>query len=218
MKDSEIKSTIDRYSKRLKEHGATEKALGWGDKGRSKLRFEMLVSQWNFDNASVLDFGCGFGDLCAYMKERGFKNFRFTGIDINPELIAIAKERYPEADFQCLNLLTEPDIAEVDYILASGTFNFKIADCFAFVKDAFTRFDKIAKKGFAANFLSNKVDYELGDVYHADPAQILDLAYLFSKNVVLRNDYMPFEFSVFVNKSAKIDPKLTVYEDYVKFV
>lgn len=218
MDETEIKSTIARYKQRLQEYGATEKALGWGDKGRSKLRFEILLSQWNFNHSSLVDFGCGFGDLCGYMRERGIRDFNYTGIDINPELLEIARKRYADAEFRCLNLLAEPDFPDVDYVLASGTFNFKIADCFAFVKDAFTCFDKIAKKGFAANFLSNKVDYELSDVYHADPAQILNLAYSFSKNVVLRNDYMPFEFTVFVNKSSRIDEKLTVYEDFVAFV
>jgi hypothetical protein len=68
------------------------------------------------------------------------------------------------------------------------------------------------------NFLSNKVDYTSDGMYYSDPTWIMDLAYRYSNNIVLRNDYMPFEFTVFVNKFSTIDEKYTIYQEYRNYL
>ena len=42
---------------------------------------------------SILDFGCGTGYLYKYLQKSGFK-VRYTGIDISPEAIKVAKKLY----------------------------------------------------------------------------------------------------------------------------
>lgn len=217
MTPQEIEATIQRYSKRLAEFGKSPKALGWF-KNRSDLRFEILQSRWNLDHASVLDFGCGFGDLYRYLSvNKGF-SVQYKGIDINPELIKEARKEWPGIDFQCTNLLTEPLPETVEYVLASGVFNFQLEDNYDFINRCFECFSQIAKKGFALNFLSNQVDYELENTFHADPAVVLSYAFQYSRNVVLRNDYMPFEFTIFVDLAESIDSQYAVFESYQKFI
>lgn len=46
--------------------------------------------------ASVLDLGCGNGALTGRLSELGFKA---SGMDASPELLAVAKEQYPELRF-----------------------------------------------------------------------------------------------------------------------
>ena len=53
----------------------------------------------------VLDLGCGAGPLSRRLAERGF----FTwGLDVSPALIALARARLPDADFQCGSILDVP--------------------------------------------------------------------------------------------------------------
>lgn len=217
MNQEEKARTIQRYNERLAAYGPTEKALGWGDKGRSRVRFEVLLSRWSLDNSRILDFGCGFGDLYGYMCTKGIRGFSYLGVDINPSLIAIARDRYPRAEFLVADCTSDIPGAPFHYILSSGVFNFKLEDNRAFIAEMFSRFNALAQRGYAANFLSNRVQYKLEHTYHADPAEILNMAYQASNNVVLRNDYMPYEFTVFVTKDAAIDPRLTVYEDFTRF-
>jgi SAM-dependent methyltransferase len=214
MNELEVKAAVDRYNQRLIEYGPTEKALGWGDKGRSRLRFEVLLSQWAFEGASVIDAGCGFGDLFGHMCKTAYPS-AYVGIDINPNLLQVASGRYPNAKFILGNVL-QADLT-ADYVLSSGLFNHKLEDNQTFVAEVFERFNHMSFKGFAANFLSSKVEYEMDNTFHAEPAFVLDLAYRFSNNVVLRNDYMPYEFTVFINKASKIEPNLTVYEEFANF-
>lgn len=220
MNENEIIDTVNRYNKRLEEFGISEKALGWGEKGRAKLRYEILLSQWNFDKKSVLDFGCGFGGMYDYMLSKNISGFKYTGIDINENFINIAKNTHhnENANFSVANLLTDKLEGEFDFILSSGVFNHQLENNKKFIESCFEKFNEYARLGFAINFLSDKVAFKYDYTYHSNPLDILELAYKYTNNVVLRNDYMPFEFTIFVNKFSITDPTYTVYNEYLKYV
>lgn len=83
-------------------------------------RYHALIEQ-NIsiaESASVLDIGCGVG---AY---RSYLGGRYTGIDINPDYIATAKDRYPDASFHvmdCENLDLGSD--GFDHAITIATFH-----------------------------------------------------------------------------------------------
>ena len=217
MTQQEKKNTIDRYNDRLKEHGYDPKSLGWGEKDRAALRFEILCSQWDFTHKTVLDFGCGFGDLGNFLSKKA-ESIKYIGLDINENLVAKGKELNPEADLRIGDLLEGDFTEKVDFVLSSGVFNHKLSGNIKFIEDCFKKFDTLANEGIAVNFLSDKVDFQYEYTYHTNPAWVLELGFKYSKRVVLRNDYMPFEFTLFIFKNEEIDPKYTVYNDYLKFI
>jgi len=217
MTKQEKQHTIDRYNDRLKNHGYDPKSLGWGEKDRAALRFEILCSQWNFIGKKVLDFGCGFGDLGQFISGKS-ENVQYIGLDINENLVEKGKELNPDADLRVGDLLEGDFTEKVDFVLSSGVFNHKLSDNISFIESCFKRFNEIASEGIAVNFLSDKVDFQYEYTYHTNPAWALDLAFKYSKRVVLRNDYMPFEFTIFIFKDEEINPNLTVYKDYQQFV
>ncbi len=216
MRDSEKEAIIDRYNRRLAEFGYDQRTLGW-TKGKHDLRFYVLLSHWNLDNMDIMDFGCGFGDMYAYCR-RHFPNVRYHGIDLNPELIREGKRQYPEADLTSGDALVSGLGRKYDYIFSSGVHNLKVSDDWRFIAESFELFHEFSTRGFALNFLSNKVEYELDHTYHSDPAQVLDLCYKYSNRVVFRNDYMPFEFAVFVDKQDDFDKEYGVYPEYLRFI
>ena len=60
-------------------------------KGRQQLRFEALTKNIKTNNSSLLDFGCGFGDLSQFLLEKKLK-VDYTGLDCMKEFISVAKE------------------------------------------------------------------------------------------------------------------------------
>lgn len=223
MNAKEIQQTIDRYNERIREYGITEKALGWGDKGRSKLRFEILCSEWDFAGATILDYGCGFGDLYQYIRDTRTADFKYIGIDLNETIINIAKSRnYEHAEFYVVSENPVPVLnglnKKIDYVLSSGIFNFKLENNINFIKNTLDLFNTYAQKGFAANFLSDKVDFRAEQNYHSNPAEILDIAYKYGNNIVLKNNYMPFEFTLLVNKYEATDKSYNVFLNYMKYI
>jgi SAM-dependent methyltransferase len=223
MNKNEIQQTIDRYNKRLQEYGETEKALGWGDKGRSRLRYHALCAEFDLKNTTVIDFGCGFGDLYAYIRDTISTDFKYIGIDINPNLIEVAQKRYgSQAEFHVVpyevsDYLEQHQI-KADYILSSGIFNFKLDDNIGFIESTLYVFDRFSSRGFASNFLSDKVSFQADSNFHSNPGQILEMHYKYSNNITLRNNYMPFEFSVLVNKHDAVNKEMNVYESHLQYI
>ena len=72
----------------------------------------------------------------------------------------------------------------------------------------------ICRDGLAFDFLSDKVGYQNSQTFHSGPERILGMAYKHSRNVVLRNDYMPFEFAVFINKDSSFKTEDTIFNHY----
>ena len=51
------------------------------------------------DNETILDAGCGTGTFLGIINQAKDKNTHLVGIDISPEMIKIAHQKYPEIDF-----------------------------------------------------------------------------------------------------------------------
>jgi hypothetical protein len=62
--------------------------------------------------------------------------------------------------------------------------------------------------------LSDKVDYKLPHTFHCAPERALAMAYGLTRNVVLRSDYMPFEFSLFMYKDDTFSSEDTLFHRY----
>jgi hypothetical protein len=200
----------NRYNDRLLKYGYSEEALGW-TKNKNDMRFKALLSEWRADlnNASICDFGCGFGDLFGYLKSHTeLDSIQYCGIEINQKLVEIGREIYPDAEFWVGDFVNEPFDRTFDFAFSSGVFNHKLSfqDEYDFISECLNKLNAISRKGYAVNFLSDKVDYKLEHTFHSNPGKILELVYQHSRHVVLRNDYMPFEFTVYVRKDIQIDP------------
>ena len=78
----------------------------------------------------VLDAGCGVGQLSAALAERGAD---VVGIDISPNLLAVAKKRIPQAllrsvDFRAGDML-DASLGRFDYVVAMDSLiHYKPAD------------------------------------------------------------------------------------------
>ena len=216
MKKEETSFVIERYNKRLEQFGYSPKTLGW-PKGRQNLRFYILLNHWDINGKDILDFGCGFGDMYGYLKEKNYKA-NYFGIDINKNLISEGRKKYPEAALEPIDVFSEGFYGNYDYIYSSGTHNTKISDNWKFVEKTFELFNGHAKLGFALNFLSDKVDFKEEGAFYYNPSRMLDIAYKYSNRIVLRNDYMPFEFTVFVDKRKDFDKDLVIYPEFIQHI
>jgi len=66
---------------------------------------EVLFDEYLVPGEKVLDLGCGNGRYFEYLKE---KKVNYFGVDNSEELIKIAKNKYPEANFQTADALNLP--------------------------------------------------------------------------------------------------------------
>lgn len=208
---------IARYQSRYAEFGYDPRTLGW-TKGRQRVRFAAALERIGTSFDSILDVGCGFGDLFPYLRELGWKG-DYLGIDIVPELIAEGRARFGKlgAKFACVDITMDDVEMQADVAVAIGTFNHRLRqDNLQFVQDTLSAMWKRSTSAIAADFLSTSADRPRDDLYYADPGDIMKLGLGWSRRVVLNHGYMPFEFNLQVwhDDSFSVDsPVFSAYRD-----
>lgn len=214
-----MKENILLYQNLFKKHGYSPKSLGC-DKGKQFLHYHQLSSEWNLEGSSILDVGCGFGDFNRYLKFLKISNYIYTGIDIMNEFISQGNRLYsaPNVTFLTGDFLSYEFNQSFDYAIASGTFNLKIEsiDGYDYIFKNMAKMFKLSKKAISIDFLSDKVDYSYKHNFNSSPEKILSMAYSLSKNIILKNNYFPYEFAVIVYKNDSFKKETTVFSEVEK--
>jgi ubiquinone/menaquinone biosynthesis C-methylase UbiE len=188
-------ANVEFYTALLERHGANPKALDWGSVQSQSRRFEVLAEIGDLSGASLLDVGCGLGDLYGWLDGKG----SYKGIDITPAMILAARNRFPSADFEVADVMNVPfSPRSFDYVFASGIFYLGHSEPFAFMKDMVRRMYEICRRGVAFNTLSAwRIDKD-EDEFHADPAVTLEFCHELTPSLVLRHDYHAGDFTVYL--------------------
>ena len=110
------------YRNALKKHGPGAEGVAWADTARQHRRFEVLLKAVDdLPAATIVDAGCGVGDLWLYMRRTRRFPKRYIGLDSHPDMVALAKARTDQTILR-RDLLGDP-LPRADWYLASGTLN-----------------------------------------------------------------------------------------------
>lgn len=184
------------HKTRIRDFGAgTERALGWKTTDSQTARFDVLAGIADLDDRSVLDVGCGHGDLRAHLGER-YPRVRYAGIDQMQDFLDVAVERFgdwPDTKF-LLGDFSHVTLPEVDYVLASGAMGYRSSDP-DFVFETITRLFAACRLGFGFNML-RCVENPDGILAAYDPDVVLAHCRTLTANVVYRDDYLDDDFTV----------------------
>lgn len=200
------------YSTRLKKYGVRPEALNFKTAEQQHKRFALLVDIEPISSkSSVLDVGCGLADFCAFLRKHGWKG-RYTGIDINPDIIESVRKRFPKDDFFCIDILTDKFDEECDYVFCGATLEHrpKYSDVKDYLEQMVKKMFMLTKKGLAFDVFSNRVDYMDDDKLYIDPVNLLNFCYTLTNRVTLRNDFRPYEIMVYLYKDISKD-SLNIY-------
>jgi SAM-dependent methyltransferase len=167
--------------------------VGWRDRLQQSTYFAALVEIGVRDDSSVLDVGCGHGDLYAFLNARGFRG-PYTGVDLSPELIASARERFPAAHFVLGDVL-ESALDAHDYVMASGLFDYRTSDSPVRLRATLRRMFALARLGLAWNMFAVAPPGR-PDLYHEPVGDLLAFCDELTPFFSLRRDYDPSHLTV----------------------
>lgn len=199
---------IKHHTELYQKFGRHKSSLG-DPREHYNIRFKIMTEIGELNNLKILDVGCGWGDFLTYLNNKGI-NTKYTGVDINPIFIEICKSNHKNANFFERDIEKEKFNEKFDYVFGIGITS--LIGSYDAVKKLITEMLRISKKGIAINFMSTYVDFQKKESSHFSPEKIFSISKKLSRRVVIRHDYLPFEFCVYIYKNDKLTEKLT-YSD-----
>lgn len=181
----------------------TVETLGWRGPESQRKRFEVLLRLGDFTGSTVLDAGCGYGDLKGFL-ERHCGGFTYIGIDYMPEFIDEAKARYgdrPDTYF-CQTDFMLAQLPQVDYVIASGAFSYRCAapgHPFVMIRKLF----EAAKIALAFNMLDRTVFPQHDLLTSHDRDEVTAFCSTLAPRVELISGYLDDDFTVFMDRDAQ---------------
>ena len=201
---TEVNAAIRRFSARLVECGPTHGALDWGSAEGQRRRFDLLASIGICDGATVLDVGCGLGDLLSWLHQNSC-DVQYTGLDVTQPLLDVAASRHPHAEFLLGNIVDTTVLAgrSFDYVVSSGLFYTYPSGGYAWMHAALNRMWAHATRGLAFNSLSTWTSDRAPGEFYADPSVVLNFCRHFSPCIELLHSYHPRDFTIHILRNIR---------------
>lgn len=174
--------------------------LGYRSTDSQILRFQGLLHWGNFSDSTILDLGCGYGDLKLFLDQHA-QNFTYLGLDFIKEFIVRAQERYgnlANTHFLQSDFLNA-GLPEVDIIVASGSLNYRSTNPYH-PWECINRMWEAANKGIAFNLLD--ANYFENDTILCgyDRVKVLSFCKYLDPDTQIFSGYLPDDFTVLMRK------------------
>ena len=203
----DLKQVRDYWDQRARTAPDDCSRIESGRKGQ-RLRFDSFLRAHDLSGRSILDIGCGVGDFFGRLRETGVAA-DYCGVDVSPEMIGRARERFPEARFE----VGEAGAAgrRFDYTVAFAIHNVKVEHGREILERSLRQQFELCDVAAHISLLTDR--YRGFDAHiQAWPAEaMLTLALSITPFVSLRHDYLPNDFSLTLYRRPLIDadPSLT---------
>jgi|694.fasta_scaffold16290_8 ubiquinone/menaquinone biosynthesis C-methylase UbiE len=204
---SHSKLASDLYNERFGLFGRDLRTVGWGSQADQILRFDVLFRGIDPKGKTILDVGCGLGDLIPYLEHRTGSDFRYIGLDVADRLIDDARKVHRNDRYTFLHGdLLSVKLPEIDISVMSGALSLRSDGIVEYAKQTMDEMFVISREAACLNFLSKYVDYELEKNQHYQPEQVFSWARTIASKVNLYHDYPLFEFTVQLLRTEAIGP------------
>ena len=196
------KRMIERHQQSLSHFGYSSEALFWESRKLQTIRFKVLAEIGIKADDSLLDVGCGFGDLNSWLSAHDLP-VEYFGIDLSQDILNKGIELN-----QRLRLLQgeifdfDWPAQSFDWVLLSGTLNWKLGDDGEYARRVIRRMFKLCRSGVAFNMLDNREldSSTLCDLFAYDPGEMLAFCEDITPDCELRCDYHDNDFSIYMRR------------------
>ncbi len=189
------------FESRVRRYGNSPKALDWSPEGQRR-RFEVLAEIGGLDGHRVLDVGCGLGHLYDFLARRKIRA-RYVGFDLSPRIVASARKLHPGVTFEVRDALSDPLPRKADFVFASGVLNLDTGNNEAAMRRLLRACFTACRVAAGVNMLSTWADRFERQRFYYDPLRMAQVARRLTRRVVLRHDYMPHDFTLYLHREVR---------------
>lgn len=158
-------------------------------------------------NLSILDIGCGRGDLFAFIKEQHedvFLDSNYYGIDRNEIVINAGKQKYNIDNIHLQDFNSFKSDKKYNWICALNYFNDPVEDSYKVLYKTIDRMFNLSSDAIVFNVITNQADIQQDQITSYsiyDAGQILNHLTNVYKKVIVRADYLLGDTMFYVFKN-----------------
>jgi SAM-dependent methyltransferase len=185
------------YSARCAEHGQEGWAAGLYATPDNQYGTFVNLLKTVERGGSILDVGCGQGDLWEFIDSRGL-GLSYLGIDLCPAMIGYAKARFPEGDFAVCDVLDYHE--DHDFVVAAGALNLAVPGQEDYARQVIRKLYSLARRAASFNLLSDAYrDYERRpELCFYDPAETVRLCLELTPYLYVDHRSSGYDFCVYL--------------------
>jgi SAM-dependent methyltransferase len=196
---------IEHYERALARYGPTARGMDWKDAASQALRFSLLCELCDLSGLEVHEVGAGVGHLYEYLRERGI-DVRYSGSDGSSAMVAAARARHPEVEFEQRDAAREARPGRWDVVLCSGLFHVRLDTdervwrelVHACIRSMYAS----CRRAIAFNLMRDRVDFRNANLFYSNPDEMRDFCQReLGPDVRIRSDYPLFEYTVYVRRT-----------------
>jgi|ETNvirnome_6_100_1030635.scaffolds.fasta_scaffold58394_2 SAM-dependent methyltransferase len=176
--------------------------IGYNNLREQFVGFQHLITGFNPLTDSLLDVGCGRGDLYGFISElHKVPKFNYIGIDHDPKMLNLAKEKY---NIDIYNLPFDATTEKADWVVACGIFTPR--RCNTETEDLEKLFDDVDKM---YNLCNKVVSFNLltpinttiqEGFFYVHPGLVMDMLIEKYHYVTVKHNYSNETYTVTINK------------------
>ena len=200
---SKIKKIHSHYEHRITPERENFDVLDWACAESQQTRFAVLADNVDLTGRSLLDIGCGLGDLWAFLNERG-AGVDYTGVDIIEKMVLAARDRYPNGRFVLGDVFGADPFGgrTFDVVFCSGAMNLNLGNNRKFLPVAVSRMLDLAGETVAVNLLHARAAGRDRTYFYHDPDDVRELLAHLPCEIHILQDYLPNDFTVICRKTV----------------
>jgi SAM-dependent methyltransferase len=180
------------------------KVQGWYSVESQQVRFQALCQPLELTGKSVLDLGCGYGDLKQYLDEISRAQLSgnnriasYLGIDQQSAFVKVARARFANsANTNFINAdFSNFSLPNVDVIFVSGSFNYFSRESNYLYKLIAVMYES-TEYAVAFNLLDSRYFTSGKTLVAYDPNEVLDFCLSVCPNSQLFDNYAKNDFTI----------------------
>lgn len=179
--------------------------VGYATAAEQQFMFQNLLIGFVSSNNTILDIGCGRADLYGFLKQNNKSIMSYQGLDHNPVMSDLAKEKYN------INIKSgafeSTELEKADWVVASGFFTPRRCESEdEDLKKLFNDIEKmytLANKCISFNLLSPIGNKIIDGFFYIHPGLVMDMLIEKYKYITVRNNYSNDVYTVTIYKYNK---------------
>jgi putative glycosyltransferase len=197
---------VQHYEACLERHQSGARAVDWKNEETAQIRYDAMLELVSHETRplTLLDFGCGLGDLKKHMDLRGLDHIHYEGLDISPAYAEAARKNLPGVTIHCLDLLeASQSLPQFDYVVMNGVFTRRESmptdAMLAYLQQLTSKAFAHTRHGLAFNVMSMNVDWKDDALFYPRFDEVANMVSRnLSRHMVLRDNYGLHECSCYV--------------------